>query len=79
MWDFLSCAVSHFQLGVSDNDTSRRKSFVLVEEVLSCSAGFPVVLHSYVSVYALGKEPGCRRPVMIWSCMSPTTKEMVEE
>lgn len=34
-----------------------------------------VVPRSYVCVCALGKEPDCRRPVITWSCMSPTAKE----
>lgn len=64
---------------VSGNKTSPRRTFLLREEVLSCSAGFPVVLCSYVCVYAQGNEPSCRRPVTTWSCTSSSTKEMVED
>lgn len=64
---------------MSGNETSPRTTSVLREEVLSCSAGFPVVLHSYVCECVLGMKPDCRTPVITWSCTLPSTKEMVEE
>lgn len=58
-------------LWVSCHETSPRKTSLLREEVLSSSAGFPVVPHFYLC--ALRKEPGCRRPVITWSCTSSST------
>lgn len=34
---------------------------------------------THMFVCAVGKEPGCRISVIMWSCTSPSTKEMAEE
>lgn len=65
-------------LCVSGTETLSRNTFPRREEVLSCSAGSPAIPHSCVCLCALGKEPGCRRPVITHSCTSPCTKEVVE-